>query len=506
MTFLNETREEIDVLLILEGTYPYVRGGVSSWVQQIIAGHPHYRFGILFIGGHENDYKQGMRYELVSNIVYLDHVFLFDGHEELRENQYSEKQHCPHFEKIKSAHDNFDYVSSYDFPPELLSLDYYLDADTGITLEQFLHGEQSWDFLCEKYQASSSEYSFVDYFWTIRNMHRPLWKLARMAKFAPKAKCVHSVSTGYAGFLGALIRQEQSLNYIISEHGIYTKERRIDLLQQQWQNTKSNKDLRIHASYHRKLWIRFFEILAKLAYASAHPIVSLFQGYQSMQILDGASEQNTLIVPNGVNVKALSQLRVQRPQQVPKIMCLIGRVVPIKDIKTFIRSVSIVKHYEPNIQAWIVGPYEEDSEYHEECIQVTQSLDLEENVHFLGMQNLTDILPKIGVMVLSSISEGLPLVILEAFAVGIPVVATDVGACSELLLGKDPEDCALGAAGKIVDIANPEELARASMEVLFNADTWHEMSQVSLKRVEQYYSDTKMLDAYQALYRDAIGG
>jgi hypothetical protein len=40
-----------DVALVLEGTYPYVRGGVSSWVHHLIRGLPELSFSIVFIGG-----------------------------------------------------------------------------------------------------------------------------------------------------------------------------------------------------------------------------------------------------------------------------------------------------------------------------------------------------------------------------------------------------------------------------------------------------------------------
>ncbi|RBB96323.1 glycosyl transferase family 1, partial [Pseudomonas sp. MWU12-2115] len=40
-----------DVCLLLEGTWPYVRGGVSSWIHQMILGLPQLTFSVLFIGG-----------------------------------------------------------------------------------------------------------------------------------------------------------------------------------------------------------------------------------------------------------------------------------------------------------------------------------------------------------------------------------------------------------------------------------------------------------------------
>jgi len=36
-----------DVCLLLEGTYPYVRGGVSTWVKQLIEGMQDLSFSII---------------------------------------------------------------------------------------------------------------------------------------------------------------------------------------------------------------------------------------------------------------------------------------------------------------------------------------------------------------------------------------------------------------------------------------------------------------------------
>ena len=39
-----------NVCLLLEGTFPYVRGGVSTWVKQMIEGMPHLSFSIVYLG------------------------------------------------------------------------------------------------------------------------------------------------------------------------------------------------------------------------------------------------------------------------------------------------------------------------------------------------------------------------------------------------------------------------------------------------------------------------
>lgn len=46
-----------DVTFLLEGTFPMVRGGVSSWVNQLIRGLPDLRFALIFVGGAPEHYK-----------------------------------------------------------------------------------------------------------------------------------------------------------------------------------------------------------------------------------------------------------------------------------------------------------------------------------------------------------------------------------------------------------------------------------------------------------------
>ncbi len=63
------------VCLILEGSYPYVHGGVSSWTQNFIKNQPDHEFVLWVIGAHERD-RGNFVYELPSNIVEIHEVFL----------------------------------------------------------------------------------------------------------------------------------------------------------------------------------------------------------------------------------------------------------------------------------------------------------------------------------------------------------------------------------------------------------------------------------------------
>ena len=125
---------------------------------------------------------------------------------------------------------------------------------------------------------------------------------------------------------------------------------------------------------------------------------------------------------------------------------------------------------------------------------------LEKNIRFLGFQKVEDLMPRIGLVVLSSISEALPLVLLEGYAAGVPAVSTDVGSCRQLVEGLDAADRALGSSGKIVPIADPQQLADAALSLLNNPVAWQAASQAAIARVERYYTDTMMFDRYRAVY------
>jgi glycosyltransferase involved in cell wall biosynthesis len=184
----------------------------------------------------------------------------------------------------------------------------------------------------------------------------------------------------------------------------------------------------------------------------------------------------------------------------PPVLCLIGRVVPIKDIKTFIRAMRTVVNRLPAAEAWIAGPEDESPGYARECHELAAQLGLTDKIKFLGFQKLTDILPKVGLVVLSSISEALPLVILEGYAAGIPTLSTDVGSCRQLVFGLPGEDEAIGASGRVVRIADPEALAQAALELLLDAQQWQRASAAAIERVEKYYAQHIMFDRYRALY------
>ena len=85
-------------------------------------------------------------------------------------------------------------------------------------------------------------------------------------------------------------------------------------------------------------------------------------------------------------------------------------------------------------------------------------------------------------------------------------MATDVGCCKQLLYGASSEDEALGKAGIVVRIADPQALSEAIVDLLSDPQKWYACREVGIKRVEKYYDEKIMLSQYKAVYEDALNG
>ena len=75
------------------------------------------------------------------------------------------------------------------------------------------------------YESRASHISFLDYFWTWRFTHLPMFRLLHAA--VPEAAVYHTVSTGWAGFTAAVQRARRHRPMLLTEHGIYSRERRM---------------------------------------------------------------------------------------------------------------------------------------------------------------------------------------------------------------------------------------------------------------------------------------
>jgi glycosyltransferase involved in cell wall biosynthesis len=493
---LGKSTAEADVCLLLEGTYPYVSGGVSSWTHELILQQPHLKFHIVSISPKGTDLSKKL-YTFPRNVIGHTDVILQDlpvGVSSLAE--YS-KDICPKLYKPLASLNEGANIKDFSEILRLLS-----PLKNKIGEELLLNSKDTWAMLVRMYQESYSESSFLDYFWSWRVLMSGLFSV--IAADLPNAKVYHTMSTGYAGLLAARAKIETNRPVILTEHGIYTNERRIEIASADWLEETASKTLSIDKTRFslRDLWMNAFGSYSRICYESSDRIVTLFGGNQEAQVSDGADAAKMQIIANGVDLSRFNA--VQRKERDYPVVSLVGRVVPIKDIKNFIRVLSILRNYIPDVKGYIIGPTDEDREYYEECVDMVEYLALGDTVTFTGKVQVDEYLAQTNVLVLTSISEAQPLVVLEAGACGIPVVATDVGSCRELIMGKADEAPYLGAGGAVVELSNPAETAKAIYTLLTDRKVYKDASMAIRSRVTTYYDKKDQIESYRKLYAGYI--
>ena len=109
----------------------------------------------------------------------------------------------------------------------------------------------------------------------------------------------------------------------------------------------------------------------------------------------------------------------------------VGRVAPIKDYETVLRSFLKIRSQFQNAHLYIIGEYSKEAEYFTRLKNLLGAEKGAEDVHFMGYTNNPFVwIKSADVFILSSLKEGLPNALIEAVYIGIPVVSTD---CAEVV-------------------------------------------------------------------------
>lgn len=464
------------ICIVAEGCYPYMVGGVSSWVHSMIKQFPDYDFIILAIVANRS-FRGKFKYELPENVLEVHELYLEDCD---WTGDYGKNKGV-----IKLSNNEYDAVKS-------LLLNQNVDWETLVhlfsekkfSLNQFLMGEDFFQAVLECYQIRYPEILFSDFLWTMRSMYLPLFHTLKME--LPKADLYHCVATGYAGVLGSMAKIKYGSKLLISEHGIYTREREEELIRAKW----------VEGVY-KNIWIEQFRKMSKLAYDKADLVTSLYAHAQELQIELGCPVEKTQITPNGVDETRFANL--VRPDFMEQDKVHVGavlRVTPIKDVKTMLRAFAYAKEKVPNLKLWVMGPTDEDEEYANECFELVKLLGIDD-VEFTGRINVTDYMGGLDMTILTSISEGQPLTILESYAAHIPVIATDVGNCRGLIYGEGDD---FGAAGILTHIMNVSEIADAMVQMAKNRELREQMGEAGYKRLMYKYRVSDMRQTYHDIY------
>lgn len=477
------------VCIIAEGSYPYVAGGVSSWIQMMLEHFSDIEFVVWSIATSREEMSE-MKYVLPQNVKEVKTIYLSDT-------------------KFKTVHSNIrlSKVEHNALKSLIMEKDHRdiqwkpileLIKNHKIELVDILMSHDFYEIAVELYNTDFSRTVFNDFLWNLRSMFFPL--LSTLVDDFPDADIYHAASTGYAGLLGSIASYVNQKPFIITEHGIYTREREEEIIKSDW----------VIGDF-KKNWINFFYRISAICYQQAEKVVALFETNRTLLVEMGCPEEKTLIIPNGVDVTHYSShlydidlkanVKFKKANSKKIRIGATVRMVPIKDIKTMILAFEAATQRINNLELVILGPTEEDVSYHQEVLSLIDDFNLK-SVSILGRVNVKDYLPTFDIMLLTSISEGQPLAVLEGMAAGIPQICTNVGGCKELLYGMSHDD--LGHCGIIVPVMDIEKIASA-IEVLALDETLRaKMGEIGHQRVTETYQKKDFLNQYEALYKSTL--
>jgi len=466
------------VCIVVEGCYPYVVGGVSSWVHSLIKQFPQVEFSILTIVA-DRSLRGKFVYEMPENVTEVNEIYVQDvdwvGTKKRRRKLRLKKQD---FEALRSLvlNEDIDWKGVFTF--------FHTQK---FSINDLLMGNDFLLMATELYQRSYENVTFSDFLWSLRSMYLPLFLCLRTP--LPQADLYHCVATGYAGILGSMAKVlYEGSTLLISEHGIYSREREEDIIKANW----------VQGVY-KNIWINYFKTMSNCAYYEANQVTALFEYARNLQMELGCPAEKTMVTPNGIDPERFAN--IPGKQEGDENFFNIGavlRIAPIKDVKTLVNAYYYAKQREPSLKLWIMGPWEEEDSYAKEVFALVESLQPKDLI-FTGRIDVTQYLGRMDATILSSISEGQPLTILEGFAAKCPAIATNVGNCEGLIYGEG--DDTLGIAGIVTDTMSVAGLADAMVRLARDRETAKQMGEIGYQRLMAKYQLSQMRETYQGLYQ-----
>jgi glycosyltransferase involved in cell wall biosynthesis len=480
----------VRIALVSEGTYPYAMGGVSVWCEQLIRGMPDYRWEVvaLTVDGTETPV-----FDRPANLDRVHSIPLWGGR--------PPGGHPQRGALVPSGRPGAEFIESYEVflralvtPLEstrsqagavnrstfLLALRGMFEYSAGGgDLSAGLLSNEALGMMLEAWHTlrvaetgpAPTVADALEAAWLISHMLRPL--------SAPpvRADIVHSSMNGLATLVGMAATWTYGTPLVLSEHGIYLRERYISYLD----------DSAPHPV--RVLVLSFFRSLAGAAYLITGALAPHSQYNRRWQLHNGADPERMWTMYNGVDPDEFPPAASE--PEVPTISFM-GRIDPLKDLHTLIRAYALVREEIPAARLRIFGGTPAANKvYHESCQALIDELGLTGHATLEGrVGNPVEAYHAGSLVALTSISEGFPYTVVEAMACGRPTVCTNVGGVAE----------AVGDTGFVVAPRDVAAVAAACVRMLRDRELRLRLGAVARARVLERFTLQRSLQAYRDIY------
>jgi glycosyltransferase involved in cell wall biosynthesis len=489
----------LSVCLVAEGSYPHYTGGVSTWCDMLVRGLPEVRFTLLSLTANPG---AAPVFELPANVERLITVPLWGTGEvlEIRRDLgvldiFRRKRSAPDGAVQREFLPLFQrfvrLLWSATAQPALLGqllhgmADYFRRRD----FDQTLKSQPVWEcFLTESARGFErfcaamhmpADATLLDATDAMRLLYR--W-LTLLTIPLPRVDVVHAAAAGLCAVPGILARQDQQAAFLLTEHGVYLRERLLALSRAEGS-----------ALFDQVFQGRFAQRLTEASYCFADRIAPGSNYNHRWELRNGASAERIQTIYNGPDPGEFTPVMQPRSPGEPPTVVWLGRIDPLKDLETLIRAASIIHGQMPHVRFVLYGKAPRGNEwYYERCVNLRDSLGLQHAVIFAGFAASAAAAYNEGdFVVLSSVSEGFPYSVVEAMMCARPVIGTDVGGVSEALEG----------CGLVVEPRNPEKLALACLHLLTNPADCREMGLRARAKALERFSLQQCNAAYLAVFQ-----
>ena len=473
-----EYQDPVRVGLIGEGTYPMVMGGVSTWYDQLISGLADHEFEIVTIVGEQRT----PCWDIPENVRSLTTVPMWD-----RPSRRPLKGRRSEARRVRAL---LDQLWRAAIPPNgraepdvgagIAALR-QLAAGSGHSLASTLAHTNSVAAIMgawKDHRQRTDALPPITLSQAAEVAHHADRMLAIIDNAVPDVDVIHISSNGPSALLGLAKHWNDGTPLILTEHGVYLRERYLALAEMDWPV--------------RAALMGLTRLICKVTYAEAAVLAPVSEFNAKWSVKLGADPQRISILSNGVDVGAYAPIE-EEPED-PTIS-FVGRIDPLKDLGTLIRAMVPVVQEVPRAKLRLFGPIpEQNVAYHAQLLELVSTLGLESSVSFEGRVPNSRVAAEAGhIVALSSISEGLPFTIIEAMMCNRATVSTDVGGVKEIV-GTD------AVAGLLVPPRDPEAMGAALLALLTDDDARRQMARNGRSRAEGLFSLELFYRRIRALY------
>lgn len=483
------------VLLTTEGTYPFHKGGVSTWCHVLTHQLPEVNFKVFALVA--NPYLP-LRYDLAPNVQQVIKVPLWGTDDpveyswrfpfakafnsKLKTTKPSiQKQFIPLFKLFLRAvlfeESNMDLLGQLllSIHEYFLQYDYYKTMKSQAVWATFQRLVLSnWQYQCDPSQVTIVELTealrLFYHFWL--SIHRPV----------PVTDLTHSSAAAFCGLPCVMAKLQRGTPYLLTEHGINIREQYLNL-------NRSIKSLFVC-----RFLYQLIKAVVKLNYHFADQISPVCEYNSRWEKWWGVPEEKIKVIYNGADPQ---KFHPTPPVEKDRLQVMnMGLIFPLKGQLDLIEAAAIVQDKIPHVEFVFYGK-PSDEKYFAQCQQKVKDYHLEKIINFAGFTSEPwRVYSEADVVAMASISEGFPYAVIEAMLSGATIVSTDVGGVSE----------ALGDTGLLVPAHRPQALAEAILQLLeLTPEKRREFGQKACARALSLFTEQRFLEEHLKTYYRLIG-